>query len=252
MVEAQLERIMDLADFKLPPPKELSEDNRLDVISSSLTRIWDGADELRVGLPMDPLQSTGTSASELWMLLIVRMITRVAEPPPDFGGVGVDHKELHQLALYSRQDRLRQTLCDYIMADFPSRSVRVLLSVMLGSQLINRIRLATTWMNEEWYNDQIRSGKDLEWVRVFHPRDDFASIIFVCQRPNYETWLNQIVASYQTALDGKDKTFARFLLDLPSLPTDVLDLLRELCLDVTRYVSRLNVDVGFMMNSLQF
>lgn len=133
MIEAQLERIMDPAGFKLPPPSEPSEDGRLDVISGALTRIWDGADELRVGLPVDPLLSTGTSASELWMLLIVRMVTRVAEPPSD---LEVDHKELHQLALYSRQDRLRQTLCDYIMTDFPSRSVRLSLSVVLGSQLI--------------------------------------------------------------------------------------------------------------------
>lgn len=51
------------------------------------------------------------------------------------------------------------------------------------------------------------------------------------QRPNYDTWLNQIVAGYQTILDGKDRTFARFLLDLPAVPADVLDLLRDLCVD---------------------
>jgi len=101
------------------------------------------------------------------------------------------------------------------------------------------MRLATTWMNEEWYNDQIRSSKDREWVRAPSLSDDFTLIVPICQRPNYETWLNQIVASYQTILDGKDKTFARFLLDLPSLPTDVLDLLRELCLDISRYASSL-------------
>jgi symplekin len=56
------------------------------------------------------------------------------------------------------------------------------------------------------------------------------------QRSNYETWLNQLVASYQAVLDGKDKdkAFARFLLDLPSIPSDLLDLLRELCVDSSR------------------
>ena len=140
MVEARLETItLDLADFKLPPPKEPSEDDRLDVISTSLTRIWDGVDELRIGgLPLDPLQSTGISASELWMLLVVRMITRVAEPPPDFDGDGVDSKDFLQLGLYSRQDRLRQRLCDYIMADFPSRSARLMLSMVLKSQTVRQ------------------------------------------------------------------------------------------------------------------
>ncbi|TFY52822.1 hypothetical protein EVG20_g10386, partial [Dentipellis fragilis] len=83
------------------------------------------------------------------------------------------------------------------------------------------IRLATTWMNEEWYNDQIRMSKDPDW------------------RPNYDIWLNQIVAAYQTHLDGKDKTFARFLLDLPSVPSDVFILLRDLCVETDR------MQVGF-------
>jgi hypothetical protein len=33
-----------------------------------------------------------------------------------------------------------------------------------NDSIICRIRLATTWMNEEWYNDQIRLAKDRNWV----------------------------------------------------------------------------------------
>lgn len=58
-----------------------------------------------------------------------------------------------------------------------------------------------------------------------------ASWLNIRQRTNYDTWLNQIVAGYQTILDGRDRTFSRFLLDLPSVPIDVLDLLRDLCVD---------------------
>lgn len=60
--------------------------------------------------------------------------------------------------------------------------------------------------------------------------------LYTFQRPNYETWLNQLVASYQAVLDGKDKdkAFSRFLLDLPSIPSDLLDLLRDLCVDSSR------------------
>lgn len=57
---------------------------------------------------------------------------------------------------------------------------------------------------------------------------------FVFQRPNYETWLNQIVAVYQTHLDNKDRTFSRFLLDLPALPSDVMSLLREMCVETDK------------------
>lgn len=37
-------------------------------------------------------------------------------------------------------------------------------------------------------------------------------------------------------MDGKDRTFSRFLLDLPSVPADVLGLLRDLCADAERHV----------------
>ena len=57
----------------------------------------------------------------------------------------------------------------------------------------------------------------------------------VIQRPNYDTWLNQIIAAYQTQLDSKDRTFSRFLLDIPAVPPDILALVRELCVDPERY-----------------
>ncbi|KIL69469.1 hypothetical protein M378DRAFT_99051 [Amanita muscaria Koide BX008] len=197
-IEFDMDTIMNTLqaiDFKIPPPKDLSEDERISLIRTSITRISEGAFDLGTGelLPTDSIQTIGSSSVELWMLLIVRLVTRVTSPPPDPG----EEEESKEIVNYhSRQDKLRQTLCDYIMADFPSR-----------------LRLAIAWMNEEWYNDQIRAIDDRNW------------------RPNYDVWLSQVVASYQALLDGKDRTFARFLLDLPSLPPDVLDLLRELCID---------------------
>lgn len=56
------------------------------------------------------------------MLLLVRMITRVAQPPVE-EDAEEDSKERIVLDFYARQDQLRQKLCDYIMADFPSRFV---------------------------------------------------------------------------------------------------------------------------------
>jgi len=54
-----------------------------------------------------------------------------------------------------------------------------------------------------------------------------------------------MVSSYQTTLeskaegkpDNKDKAFAKFLLDLPSIPADVLDLLRDLSVDPEKCAS---------------
>jgi symplekin len=112
-------------DFTLPPPKDLTEKERLSLISTSITRIWSGANKLRVSgssvLP-ESEQAGGNSASEIWMLLLVRMITRVAEPP--WNNESMDDSSEGQVLeqdFFSRQDQLRQTLCGYVMADFPSR-----------------------------------------------------------------------------------------------------------------------------------
>ncbi|KAI0050978.1 hypothetical protein FA95DRAFT_1555019 [Auriscalpium vulgare] len=193
-------------DFKVPPPRQLSDPERESVVKSTMARIWGSSSDLSDGSSA----GVGMGPQDLWMLLIVRMITRVVDPDErlDKGkgkaedGEGEEEDEM--LVLYERQDRLRRTLCDYIMADFSGR-----------------IRLATTWMNEEWYNDEVRLSRDADW------------------RPNYDAWLGQIVAAYQTHLDGKDRTFARFLLDLPSVPPDVFALLRDLCVEPER------MQVGF-------
>lgn len=112
-------------DFTVPPPKVLTEKERLSLISTSITRIWNGAEELHVsgsGVLPESEQAGGNSASEMWMLLLVRMITRVAEPP--WNDESMDNSSKGQAVdpdFFSRQDQLRQTLCDYVMADFPSR-----------------------------------------------------------------------------------------------------------------------------------
>ncbi|KAH9965034.1 Symplekin tight junction protein C terminal-domain-containing protein [Lactifluus volemus] len=184
-------------EFRLPPPSVLGEEERAATVKSVVTRIWQSSGDLAVG--------PQTGGRDMWMLLLVRMITRVVDPD---SGKGKEVKnsadpdvEMDEgmVELYERQDRLRRVLCDYIMADFSGR-----------------IRLATTWMNEEWYNDQMRLSSDNGW------------------RPNYEVWLNQIVAEYQSRLDRKDRMFARFLLDLPSVPSDVFTLLRDLSTEPDR------------------
>ncbi|KAH9032328.1 Symplekin tight junction protein C terminal-domain-containing protein [Lactarius hengduanensis] len=201
--ELDAKQLMPL-DFQVPPPSVLSEVERATAVKSAATRIWQSSGDLAIG------QHDG--GRDLWMLLLVRMITRVVDPEDSRGkskaeGEGEGNKSAdadvdmdeEMVELYERQDRLRKVLCDYIMADFSGR-----------------IRLATTWMNEEWYNDQVRLLSDNDWRR------------------NYEVWLNQIVAEYQLRIDRKDRMFARFLLDLPSVPLDVFTLLRDLCAEPER------------------
>ncbi|KAI0820808.1 Symplekin tight junction protein C terminal-domain-containing protein [Trametes gibbosa] len=209
--EAALDHDMDaaelpLVDFKLPTPRELEADERDELLRKAIARIREGAKDLAPNEPADLGDGPCSSPADMWMLLLVRMVTRVSDPAEvqeeeDGEGDGKDEEGavVRRSEIYERQDRLRHALCDYIMSDFAGR-----------------VRLATTWMNEEWYNDRIQRHQDREW------------------QPNYETWLNQIVAAYQIHADGKDRTFSRFLLDLPQVPTDILTLLRESCVEPDR------------------
>lgn len=82
---------------------------------------------------MEPIPIDGVSSIDMWMLLIIRMITRVVAPLPNEEDTDETAKtdDEDDTALesdsYARQDRLRQTLCDYIMSNFPGRFVQILL-----------------------------------------------------------------------------------------------------------------------------
>lgn len=118
MVQEATPEKIELGNIRLPSPPQISEADRVAAVSTSLTRIWDGVEKPRHNPP-----DGGASASELWMVLIVRMITRVADPPQnlDEGNPEDDSKLPVEHDVYARQNQLRRTLCDYIMTDFPSR-----------------------------------------------------------------------------------------------------------------------------------
>ena len=118
--------LLDTGEFRLPPPKELAEDAREALIRGSLVRIWNGASELEAhDLSFDDVP--GMIPGDMWMILLVRLVTRVVDPTPSSPPPAEGEEEPKDQAvvvpseIYSHQDRLRQTLCDYIMADFSSR-----------------------------------------------------------------------------------------------------------------------------------
>lgn len=109
-------------DFQVPPAPVLSEAERATAVKSAATRIWQSSGDLAIG--------PHNGGRDMWMLLLVRMITRVVDPEDSRGkaktegeGEGDKSSEIDEemVELYERQDRLRKVLCDYIMADFSGR-----------------------------------------------------------------------------------------------------------------------------------
>ncbi|KAG5220755.1 Symplekin tight junction protein terminal-domain-containing [Salix suchowensis] len=68
---------LQLVEFKLPPPKDLDEEERITLLRVGVSRIWTGADEARQGADV----THADPAQDMWILLIIRMITRAAEQP---------------------------------------------------------------------------------------------------------------------------------------------------------------------------
>ncbi len=113
-------------EFQVPTPAVLGEAERAEMVKSAATRIWQCSGDLAVGPQSD--------GQDMWMLLLVRMITRVVDSEDGKGKAKADgtFKKITDLdgdtemdeevvELYERQDQLRRVLCDYIMADFSGR-----------------------------------------------------------------------------------------------------------------------------------
>jgi symplekin len=113
-------------EFQVPTPAVLGEAERAEIVKSAATRIWQSSGDLAVG--------PQTDGQDMWMLLLVRMITRVVDSEDGKGKAKADgafkkitdldgdtEMDEEMVELYERQDRLRRVLCDYIMADFSGR-----------------------------------------------------------------------------------------------------------------------------------
>ena len=122
-IEADLTSNISISNLKLPAPRPLLENERMSHVNALVKRIWEDAGDLRASNDVTIIQ-TGHAAVEMWMLLLVRMITRVAYPDymeEDNARGDSDQKDQLMNDFYAREDQKRQTLCDYIMADFPGR-----------------------------------------------------------------------------------------------------------------------------------
>ncbi|CAE6412938.1 unnamed protein product [Rhizoctonia solani] len=183
---------LDPSAFSLPTPGDLSDATRSGLVKSSVSRIWDAGEEV-LGREIRPggNETVGLPPEEMWMLLVVRMISRGAGA----GQVkeeGGDHRALVHNAAF-REDGMRQMLLDYLLADFGGR-----------------MRLGIVWMNEEWYNDRIQAKNDPS------------------RESQYNIWLGRLASALKARMEPKDKNFAKFLMELPSIPPNVLSLCREL------------------------
>lgn len=134
------EGVVGLQAFALPPPRHLSEAEKDALVLSSFGRVCASGGELELasGDTEDGGAGSQSASVNMWMMLLVRMVTRgptssesslksgaeiKSDEDIDEGAVDVKGKGRADQVDVRTSFRLRQTLCQYVLADFPSRYV---------------------------------------------------------------------------------------------------------------------------------
>jgi len=136
-----------------------------------------------------------------WVTVVTRLATRGTAGleetsttiKQEHGSVGVRRNT------FSMSDAIREALYRYVLDDFR-----------------RRIDVAISWLNEEWYNDQVqaRTGS----LRLQH----------------YDRLALQVLDAMVPYLDAKDKVLIRFLSEIPAINHGILERVKKLAKDPER------------------
>jgi len=103
-----------------------------------------------------------------------------------------------------------------------------------------RSKLARVWLNEEWYSEQIAPPEQVSHSSTL----SLASKLIRYKQAiesSYAKWLKVLLSRYLEKIedgDSSDNSLSSFLIDLPDLPQEILEILRGLCEQTQRSVSR--------------
>ena len=190
---------MAIVHFELPVPDKLSPQSIKQEFQASVDRIlqsihtMDKSISHRAGISsksatLDSLAITEWD-KEAWVTILSRLSSRALSSPPNSSSP----------ASADLSNILRERLFEYIMINFR-----------------DHMDLATSWLTEEWYNDQLFPGP--------------AGV--------YEKWAGRILDNILPFIEAKDakdrRIFLRFWGDLPLVTENHVNKLKILCLDPER------------------
>ncbi|KAJ8461969.1 hypothetical protein ONZ51_g11199 [Trametes cubensis] len=197
--------------LQAPPARELDSDERdeLDLVPHQ-PGLADSGDSIH-----------HTSPANMWMLLLVRMVTHVSDPAED-GDAGEEQEDPNgeegaisrKSDIYDRQDRLRHALRDYIMADFPGR-----------------VQLATTWMNEVQRPDTKATQPVVAAYQTHTDGKDRTFSCFLLDLPHVPQDILTLLRESCVEPDRRQMGFAalrEFVSQRPSLRPEAINMLLEL------------------------
>ena len=211
-----------LGPFKLPQPPPLTEAETARIGQSTVARVFGVLGALEV--PPGPKKyktginrlAASTYDRDAWITLITRLATRTSSGLEEEAATPIKTESLESSSS-SIVDRKRVALSDV---------VRESLYMYVMENFRQRINTAISWLNEEWYNDQMQARLLPDGARAQYPK-----------------WMLKVLEGILPFLDAKDKVFTRFLSEVPSISREVVERVKKLARDPER--------VALAVNSLQ-
>ncbi|KAI9012661.1 Symplekin tight junction protein C terminal-domain-containing protein [Phycomyces nitens] len=203
---------LKMQPYELSAPATLERHEQLEMLKMSVQRIFDAEALLEPQIidsnPEDPASSSRRVASSwnqstktMWLLLVAKLLTRgmgnstwrtAGASAGEGQDMDVDSKvDINAISHKSNPDELKTMLLDFIVADLPLR-----------------YDLALEWLYEEFYCDRMHQRTNPNYPS------------------SYDTWHLLLLEKGIPALDAKDKTLSRLLMDAPAISTDVIELIR--------------------------
>ena len=208
-----------LGPFVLQQPPPLSAEDASQLGKGTIERIFTMITALRQPskTAKESSQSVGfgrLAASSFdrdsWLTLLTRLATRAsAGLGSDAASDGDAQDAMTLVQSRNLADRIREMLYRYIVEDF-----RI------------RINSALSWLNEEWYNDQLQLKQSIEE----HGADPDTT----AAPKHYDYWVMRILEGILPYLDARDKVLIRFLSEVPQLSPALIEKVKTLANDPER------------------
>ncbi|KAM5442913.1 hypothetical protein MferCBS31731_001785 [Microsporum ferrugineum] len=214
-VPEPLPDIVSLGPFVLPKPPPLSPEDVEHLGKETVSRIFAMVSTLpqsSKAVVNNPSQSIGfgrlaasSSDRESWLTLLTRLATR--------SSAGLESEESHDSqkgpGKQNIANSIRNILYRYVLEDFRAR-----------------MNFAISWMNEEWYNDQIQLKNTSSQIEA-DPNNPYVPT-------HYSQWSLKLLEGMLPYLDAKDKVLIRFLSELPELDSSLIQKVKTLANDPER------------------
>ena len=210
-----------LGPFVMPTPPALTPAETEEIGKGTVSRVFgmmSSLDEASVAAKKQKLGLNRLAGSnydrDAWTTVITRLATRASAGLED-GETEEKVKSEQEIpaAALKLSNTIRETLHLHVIEDFS-----------------RRINTAISWLNEEWFNDEIQK--------------QHAEATGQTYTAHYEFWALRMLHSMTTYIDAKDKSLIRFLSEIPTITDSMLERVKWLAKDPER--------VGMAINALQY